>query len=292
MLTSTLAYTVTPDPGDWTATWSLSDTVVTLQPAPWAYSQTYTATLAAQDLLGLPLAPGPVPNPWSFSTGPEPPVPPQILGTSPADGATGVPISTSLAITFSQPMLTSTLAYTVTPDPSGWTATWSLSDTVVTLQPAPWAYSQTYTATLAAQNLDGLPLAPGPVPNPWSFSTGAEPPVPPQILGTSPANGAMGVPISTSLVITFSQPMLTSTLAYTVTPDPGGWTATWSLSDTVITLQPVPWAYSQTYTATLAAQDLGGLSLIPGPAPNPWSFSTETESVFSLYLPVVIKGAP
>jgi len=35
---------------------------------PFDYCQTYTVTIAADDLAGLPLAAGPVPNPWQFST--------------------------------------------------------------------------------------------------------------------------------------------------------------------------------------------------------------------------------
>jgi hypothetical protein len=291
---STLTYTATPDPGSWLVSWGVSDTVLTLSPAVWAYSQTYSLTVAALDLDGLPLEPGPAPNPWSFTTEAEPLGPaPTVLATNPADGETNVPIVASLVITFSEPMDTDTLTYTATPDPGGWFVSWGLSDTVLTLSPAGWAYSQTYSVTVAAQDPDGLPLEPGPAPNPWSFTTEAEPLGPaPTILATSPADGETGVPISASLVITFSEPMITGTLTYTVTPDPGGWLVSWGVSDTVLTLSPASWAYSQAYSVTVAALDLDGLPLEPGLAPNPWSFATEPRAWFQVYLPVVVRISP
>jgi hypothetical protein len=115
------------------------------------------------------------------------------------------------------------------------------------------------------------------------------PPVPPVIESTYPADGATGVPVTASLVITFSEPMITATLHYTVTPDPGDWVEGWNDDATAVTLGHGNLAYSQTYTVTVAARDPDGLPLVPGPVPNPWSFTTEARPVLRIYLPVVLK---
>jgi uncharacterized repeat protein (TIGR01451 family) len=216
----------------------------------------------------------------------EPPVPPVIESTYPADGEIGVPVTASLVITFSEAMDTSTLLYSVAPDPGGWTVTWSDGNRVVTLAPAGWATQQVYTVTVAAEDEAGEPLVPGPVPNPWSFATIGPPP---QIVHTEPADGQTGVPVTMPLVITFSEPMITATLHYTVTPDPGGWVEGWNGDATAVTLSHGVLAYSQTYTVTVAARDPDGLALVPGPVPNPWSFTTEARPLLRIYLPVVLK---
>ena len=61
-----------PDPGGWAAAWSDYDMVVRLAHTPLAYSTTYSLTVTAQDTLGQALLPGAVPNPWSFTTMPQP----------------------------------------------------------------------------------------------------------------------------------------------------------------------------------------------------------------------------
>ncbi len=155
------------------------------------------------------------------------------------------------------------------------------------------AYSQTYTVTLGADDDEGQGLVPGAAPNPWAFTTKSEPIGPaPYILQTLPANTAISVPITASLTITFSEPILTGTLAFTVTGSPGGWLTEWNADATAVTLTPTSaWAYSQTYTVTAAATDTDGLPLASGPAPNPWSFTTVPEPftppAFDIFLPLI-----
>jgi hypothetical protein len=97
------------------------------------------------------------------------------------------------------------------------------------------------------------------------------------------------VPITTELEVTFSEPMITGTLHYTVTPDPGGRHERWNDEATVVTISHDVLNYAQTYTVTVAAQDLDGEALVPGPVPNPWSFTTEPRPPIHIYLPVVVK---
>jgi uncharacterized repeat protein (TIGR01451 family) len=117
-------------------------------------------------------------------------------------------------------------------------------------------------------------------------------PVPPFVQQTEPADGAMGVPITASLVITFSQPVVSGTLAYTISPALSGTFATWNPAATVVSLSHGGLAYSQTYTVTVAVMDDEGLGLVPGPVPNPWAFTTEAEPapIYRLYLPLVLKS--
>lgn len=117
-------------------------------------------------------------------------------------------------------------------------------------------------------------------------------PMPPFVLATGPADEAAGVPITTTLVVTFNEPLLTPTLAYTLTPAVSATVPAWNLAGTVLTLSHGGLAYSQTYTVTVAARDLEGLALVPGPVPNPWSFTTMAPPpppLHRIYLPLVLK---
>ena len=216
-------------------------------------------------------------------------IPPVILATDPADGAVDVPVSATVVITFSEAMSTTTLSLTAVPDPGGWSASWSVSDTVATLAHEPFAPNTTYTLTVWALDDEGEALAPGPVPNPWSFITAALPPSPPYVLGTDPADGAVDVALTATVVITFSEAMNTTTLSLTATPDPGGWSASWGVSDTVVLLTHDPFAYSTTYTLTVWAEDTQGEGLVSGPVPNPWAFGTLSQALYQIYLPLVMR---
>jgi uncharacterized repeat protein (TIGR01451 family) len=210
--------------------------------------------------------------------------PPHIAATTPADQDVRVPVTASLAITFNGPVNPGSLAYTVSPDPGGLAAQWSAGNTRLVLLHNAFTYLQTYTVTLAASDPDGLPLAPGPVPNPWQFTTV---PTPTFILATLPADSEVGVPLTQTLIITCSQPVITSTFQYTITPDPGGWTVLWNDTATQVSLAHADLAPGQSYTVTVAVMDIYGQPLVVGPAPNPWSFLTRT--LWGLFLPVVSK---
>jgi uncharacterized repeat protein (TIGR01451 family) len=290
MAPASLGLTAVPDPGGWSAAWSAGDTVVTLAHAPFAYSTVYSLTVAAQDTEGDSLVAGPVPNPWTFTTEPAPPSPPFVVATGPADGALGVPITASVVVTFSEAMSTTSLSLTAVPNPGGWDATWSAGDTVVTLAHVPFAYSTTYSLAVWAEDAQGEGLVAGPVPNPWSFTTAPILPSPPFVVATGPADGAVDVPITASVVVTFSEAMSTTSLSLTAVPDPGGWDATWSAGDTVVILAHAPFTYGTAYTVTVWAEDVQGEGLVPGPVPNPWAFATAGRPRYSIYLPLVMRG--
>jgi hypothetical protein len=118
----------------------------------------------------------------------------------------------------------------------------------------------------------------------WHFT--AADVTPPQVLAVSPTNGAICVPWSAPVRITFSETISTSTFAYAIMPDPGGWAETWNVTENVVTL-PHTNFYSQTtynLTVTIAA-DLAGNPL--SGTPYVWHFTTRPCQV---YLPVVMRN--
>jgi hypothetical protein len=107
----------------------------------------------------------------------------------------------------------------------------------------------------------------------------------PEIVVVSPSDGVESVALVASVVITFSELIDAGTLEYTITPDPGGWMATWSDGDSVVTLSHDGFDSGTFYTVTVtAADDLVGYSL--GNAPYEWSFKT----TYTVYLPLALKN--
>ena len=100
---------------------------------------------------------------------------PAVTGVTPDAGSTGNPVSVAPTATFSQPVVTDSVSFTVK-DSAGGTVAGSVSfngaDTVATFTPsAPLAASTTYTATVSgAKNSSGTPMA---GPYTWNFATGA-----------------------------------------------------------------------------------------------------------------------
>jgi hypothetical protein len=158
-------------------------------------STTYTATITTgvQSLTGVALAST---YSWIFetsaavvTTGPE------VELTVPASAATGVDLNQAVSATFSEAMnpLTLTTAtfqlYTGTsasgtPIPA--TITYDPVSFIATLTPTNLLTASTqYTAivTDGATDQFGNPLVAGPVPNPWTFTTGTAALVPPIVLG-------------------------------------------------------------------------------------------------------------
>jgi Concanavalin A-like lectin/glucanases superfamily/Bacterial Ig-like domain/Bacterial Ig domain len=158
---------------------------------------------------------------WSFSVGADDGMPPIVLSVSPVDGSSGVPQTTPVTATFSEPMdpasiTTATLelrnatgvlvAATVTYDQGAQSATLTPS--------APLPAGVTYSALVkggaaGVQDLAGN-APPGSLS--WSFSVGSTDVAPPTVVSVSPANGASGVPQTTSVTATFSEPMASASI--------------------------------------------------------------------------------
>ncbi|TLZ57436.1 MAG: hypothetical protein E6K17_02810 [Methanobacteriota archaeon] len=102
------------------------------------------------------------------------------------------------------------------------------------------------------------------------------PPTAPYIKNTNPASGQSNVPIAAPVWVNFSEPMNIGTVLWTIS---GGITATasWSNGNRTLKLTPTtPFRDCTSYTAQITAgKDVNdNLDLVPGPVPNPWSFTT------------------
>ncbi len=237
---------------------------------PFASCTLFWIRVNGTDLSGAPLVPGPVPNPWTFTTACPNPF---IVATDPSDGAAGVPLSANIVVTFSNPMDTATVVWTISPALT-LTSSWnSPTDTILTLShTTPFAFCTVYTLEIAGQDKSGLPLVPGPYPNPWSFSTACPNPF---ITSTYPYDGSVNIPVNAAIVVTFSEAMDPSNVTAAITPAVGVLTPAWNPTDTVLTLtHSTPFASCILYTVQVNGTDVGGFPLVPGPVPNPWSFST------------------
>ncbi len=107
----------------------------------------------------------------------------------------------------------------------------------------------------------------------------------PYVTNNLPNTGTGNVATDAKIIINFSEPINPSTLDYTITPDPGGWTLNWNGDNTAVTLSHNPFQYGSSYTfSILEAKDVDGNSLLNTPVN--WSFIT----THRLYLPMVVKS--
>ena len=164
-----------------------------------ALSTLYTAriTTGATDLAGNALAGNQASLPaasdyvWSWTTGATADnTAPSVIRTYPVDNATNVAINSAVTATFSEamdPLTTTTATFTVTDNVGApVVGTVVYLDNVATFTPTanlPDNTSFTATITTGAADLAGNALAPGIVPNPWVFNTGA---------GLAPSGIALG----------------------------------------------------------------------------------------------------
>jgi hypothetical protein len=271
-----------------TVTYVAAGSTATFTPsAPLAYNTVYTATITtgAQNLAGTPLAQNYV---WTFTTGAAVAVPPTVLSTIPAAGATNVPANQTVSATFSVPMNPATINSTTftltgpgTTPVAGLVAYAAIGNTLTFTPTANLLANTLYTATITtgAQNLAGAGLASSYV---WTFTTGAPVSVPPQIVSTLPVNGATNVPLTQAVSATFSEAMnpLTinnSTFQLTQGANTVAATLSYDAITFTATLTPtVPLLPNTAYTATVTsgATDLAGNPLGTAGPPNPWSFTT------------------
>lgn len=107
----------------------------------------------------------------------------------------------------------------------------------------------------------------------------------PVVVSTSPTSAATSVSLSADIVITFSESMDTGFVEateFSVSPDPGSFSAAWTSSDTVVTLSFPNMICGNTYTVTtteaqiIAASGSVTTLVTTGPQDGDWSFTTTT----------------
>ncbi len=259
---------------------------------------TFTATIttgaedAAHDALASDFV-------WSFTT-----LAPTVTFTTPANGATGVPLNQNVTATFSEAMDQTTInttTFTLTgPDasPVSGNVSYVANGSAAIFAPTDaLAGSTTYTATITTGATDTTtnPLVTSFV---WSFTTGAAPvAIHPDVTSEAPpVDGSVLVPINTRLTATFSEAMEPATIDATtftvqgpgITPvsgavsyADGGATATFAPAGNL--------ADSTTYTATITtgATDTAGNALLNDFV---WTFTTGTAS--DTIIPTVLSTNP
>lgn len=205
-----------------------------------------------------------------------------VAGVTPANGATGVAITSAVTATFNIPANASTITpstFTLIPQGgSAVAATVSYSGSVATLTPtASLANNTTYTATLTTgvQSSGGTALTSNYT---WTFTTTAATNPAPTVSSVTPATGATGIAISSTVTATFSEAMNSSTITgstFTLTPQGGSAiAATVSYAANVATLTPsAQLANNTTYTATITTgvTSSGGVAIASN---YTWTFTT------------------
>jgi uncharacterized repeat protein (TIGR01451 family) len=193
----------------------------------------------------------------SFTVDATPPDPPVLV--SPADG--GIISDTTPVLTWEA---------SPSPDVAGYVLDWGglVADVGGTTQQTPGILADgAYTWTVAAYD---VALNSGVFTDVWSFTVDA---MAPEIEDTVPVRGAVGVAVDAAVVITFSEAIEAGAFDYAVSPDPGGWSASWDSGGSTAALAHDPFAYRTTYTVTVtSANDLAGNPLVD--APLGWDFTT------------------
>ncbi len=245
---SSVKYFCFPNPGGWSESWSNGDQTVTYSHNAFESQTSYVFQITSgKDLDGYDLINGEVSNPWSFIT--EDLISPKITSTQPVNGATDVPITATIFITFSEVMDTSSITFTCSPDPGGWLGSWSNSDQTLMFSHNAFEGQTIYTCQVTAgKDLAGNDLINGDVPNPWSFET--EDTILPTIISTVPIEGETDVPVTTVISITFSEEMDHQSVESAIFTTISYETPTWN-GNTITLIPTSKLDYSTQYTITI-----------------------------------------
>ncbi|MHB8878115.1 MAG: Ig-like domain-containing domain, partial [Myxococcaceae bacterium] len=226
-------------------------------------STSYTLTVAGQDeqaqaLTGI--------TTFTFRTGVSTDITrPTVVNTVPAAGASGVPVSATLSVTFSEPMnlVATQAAFSANPGVAC-AFNWDAPGTRLSCKPnVALAANTDYAVTVGtgAQDLAGNALA---VPLAFTFATSLTADLsPPTVVSTKPANGDTGVERNSDIVVIFSEAMdqASAQAAFAI----GGWATTgaftWDAAGTTFTYRPAQ-SFSNgamvSFTVGIGAKDLAG----------------------------------
>jgi methionine-rich copper-binding protein CopC len=264
-----------------------------------AANKRYTATIITgiKDPAGNPFT---TDFAWCFVTGGTADgTAPSVTSTLPANAATGVAVNRKISATFDEAVNTSTITparFKVTgpgSTPVSGSVTY-LGRTAVFTPSNGLASNRTYTATITTGVMD-LAGNETQADVAWSFTTGSNADVTaPLVISTDPANAASNVAISSTINVTFNEPMnpvtittanfrvtgpgttpVTGTVAFDTATNTATFTRINHLT-TPVSFHPAPVSELEpgtNYTATLAtgARDMAGNALASNLV---WSFTT------------------
>jgi len=270
-----------PPLAEYTVEWDNSNTTMFLNhTTPYQECQQYIAVIInGKDLKGNPLNSSKgAENPWTFYTYCDRPY---VLDREPEQGTQNVPLDKNVIITFSEPMNTGTVMWYVDTNKDGpgldlgWSRVWESGNKILNISHSTtFAENKPYWVNVTSgEDLFGNQLIRTVGLPRWWFRTEI---TSPWIISTDPYDGKTGVPTDKDVIITFSEPIETSTFSCIISPNPGGLIWSWSFGNTVATGKHNPFLSLTDYTINIInAKDMDGnpLNTSKG-APNPWSFTT------------------
>jgi large repetitive protein len=243
--------------------------------SPLAVSTTYTVAVSGfVDLAGNPV----VPFASQFTTGtssvPDNDVA-HVISVNPADGATGVPVSSNVVLTFNEGVdVTTVNADTVQVQVSGsigsLAGSYVVNGPVVTFTPlSPFPGNTTIQVTVSHVEDLSWTSVPAPPQFSSSFTTGAGTDnTAPQVVSISPANNASQVGLNASVVLMFSKSVNPATLnSNTLGLFAGGFPVSFNIANSsdnrTVTLSPfvLPASTVVTVVATSGIVDFSGNAL-------------------------------
>jgi hypothetical protein len=204
--TTVAAFSINPAA---TGTPTLAGSVMTFQASGGLAENTkYTITIAktAADLAGNAMTADHV---FDFTTGKKSSDvdPPSVVSTSPASGLTGIPLNKKIKVTWSEPVVATTAEGGFSTSPAT-TGTFAWNGVEMTYSPSANLQAQTlYTVTIkqGVEDLAGNKMGSD---YSFAFTTGdTADTVPPSIISVTPLDGAVNVPPSGEVVVTFSEPI-------------------------------------------------------------------------------------
>ncbi len=249
-----VTYRVTLDTGANPTTAVYSGTTSSFDPGPLAEGTDYAWRVYATDEQGS-VTSGPI---WGFRTNHAPTIPGD---PAPADGATGVPITSTLSWTGDDPD-DDAVTYRVVLDGGASPTTAVYTGTAASFDPGTLAEGTDYYWRVYATDEHGSATT-GPI---WRFQTNHAPTTPGD---PSPADGAMGVPITSTLSWAGSDPD-SDLVMYQVLMDGGAGPTTAVYTGTATRFDPGPLAVGTDYAWRVYATDEHG-SAASGPI---WRFRT------------------
>jgi hypothetical protein len=214
---------------------------------------------------------------WISLNAPVDSSPPYVVSTSPAKNANGVPLNTTITIQWNESMdqVSAQTAFSMMPVVQcGWS--WPSGDRQICTPSSALQATTTYDVTItnSARDLAGNKMLAA---YQYSFTTGTSGGggTVPAVAGTSPSDGAVDVPLDSTLIVKFSIAMSKpdTEAAFSAAPSiPGAFS--WGSADTELTLTPSPLLKNATkYMVTIST---GAKSSAGVPLPNAFSFSFTT----------------
>jgi RHS repeat-associated protein len=225
---------------------------------------------------------------------------PTVVTVSPANGVTGVPVNLRIDLAISEPVdAASVESSTVVLSTGGvqvpGTLSVSNSGTTITFMPTNLlSVSTTYTVTVSGFTDQAGNAV---VPFTSTFTTGSSGTINttnPAVVSVSPLNGTVAVPVSSAIVLTFSEPIDLTTVTYTSLPITANGSVlagnyTLDTTGTIITftpLSPLPG------NATVSVQVTGSVTDLSGNTANGFSSSFTTGTGTDTTPPVVVSITP